>query len=264
MVAGLVDSHCHLDLIEGSKDALVAEAEHAGLLAIINPGTSLETSRAAIALAEQHPCVYAAVGIHPHEAKTFDKTTAATLRELSAHPKVVAVGEIGLDYYRDYSPREAQRKAFLAQLQLAAEVQLPIIVHNRDATEETMAQLRDWDDGGSGFGVLHSYSAGPEWLDEAIDLGFYIGISGPVTYPKAKQLQTVAAQVRADRLLLETDSPFLTPEPLRGRRNTPAHVSYVAEKIAALRGTSFEQLAAQTTQNAVRLFGQIGNSLEER
>jgi TatD DNase family protein len=263
LAAGLVDSHCHLDFIEGDTDGLVASARQAGLVGIINPGTSLKTSQAAVALAERHAMVYAAVGVHPHDASTFDHETVAALRELAAHPKVVAIGETGLDYYRNYSPHDAQQRAFEAQLELAAELGLPVIIHNRDATEDTFARLRDWSSVTNGRrGVLHSYSAGPEWLEQAMSLGFFIGISGPVTYPKAGQLQQVAQEVPLDRLLVETDAPFLTPVPFRGRRNQPAYVQYVAEKIAALRHVPVEQLGQQTTQNVIRLFGQIGTTLE--
>jgi TatD DNase family protein len=242
---------------------VVASAQRAGLVAIINPGTSLKTSQAAVALAEKHAMVYAAVGVHPHDASSFDSKTAAALRELAAHPKVVAIGEIGLDYYRNYSPRDAQQRAFESQLELAAELALPVIIHNRDATEDAFARLRGWAAGANGRrGVLHSYSAGLGWLEQAIQLGFFIGISGPVTYPKAKQLQQVAREVPLDRLLVETDAPFLTPVPFRGRRNQPAYVQYVADRIAALRELPVEQVGRQTTQNVMRLFGQIGTTLE--
>jgi len=251
-------------MIEGQTDELVAAAEQAGVVAIINPGTNLATSRAAVSLAERYPLVYAAVGVHPHEADSLDRETIAALRDLAAHPKVVAIGEIGLDFYRNYSAPEAQRRAFAAQLVLAADTALPVIVHNRDAAEETMAQLRAWSDGADGRGVLHSYSAGPERLEETVRLGFFVGISGPVTYRKAKQLQQVAKQVASSQFVLETDAPFLTPEPFRGRRNRPSHVLHVAEKVAALRGGSLEQIAAQTTHNVVTLFGRIGLDLEER
>jgi TatD DNase family protein len=263
LLAGLVDSHCHLDFIEGGADRVVASAERAGLVAIINPGTSLKSSRAALALAERHAMVYAAVGVHPHDASTFDHQTATALRELAAHPKVVAIGEIGLDYYRNYSPHDAQQRAFEAQLELAAELGLPVIIHNRDATEDTFARLRNWAAGADGRrGVLHSYSAGPQWLEQAAQLGLYIGISGPVTYPKAEELQQVAREVPWERLLVETDAPFLTPVPFRGRRNQPAYVQYVAGKIAALRDVPVEQVGRQTTRNVIRLFGQIGSALE--
>jgi TatD DNase family protein len=243
---------------------VVAAARQAGVVAIINPGTSLDTSRAALALAERYPMVYAAVGVHPHDAKKFTRQTATALRELAAHPKVVAIGEIGLDYYRNYSPHDAQRRAFAAQLDLAAELDLPVIIHNREAAQDTFAALDGWATGNPGRrGVLHSYSAGSEWLEKTLELGFSIGISGPVTFPQARKLQQVVREVPPDRFLVETDAPFLTPVPYRGRRNQPAYVRYVAEKIAALRGLPLQQIAEQTTQSVLHSFGRIGNTLEE-
>jgi TatD DNase family protein len=253
----LVDSHCHLDFIKGNPDKVIAAARKAGLVAVINPGTSLESSRAAVELAEKYSMVYAAVGIHPHDARNYDDQTTAALRELAAHPKVVAIGETGLDYYRNYSPHDAQRRAFRAQLELATELALPVIIHNRDATEETMAILQEWTavtPKHGRRGVLHSYSAGPEWLEKVLALGFSIGISGPVTFPKAKRLQCVAQKAPLEQILIETDAPFLTPIPHRGRRNQPAYVRYVAEKIADLRKVSTQQVSEQTTQNVLDLF----------
>lgn len=262
MTHRLVDSHCHLDFIKDDQDAVVAAAETAGLVALINPGTNLKSSRAAIALAEKYSMVYAAVGVHPHDASSYNDETTATLRELATHPKVVAIGETGLDFYRNYSPHDAQRRAFAAQLALAAELNLPVIIHDRDASEETLKTLKGWSGGSNGRrGVLHSYSAGPERLEEVIDLGFSIGISGPVTFPKARRLQLVARDVPLDRLLIETDAPFLTPVPFRGRRNRPAYVEYVAEKIAGLRGMAFQEICEQTTRNVFQLFSLVNQRL---
>jgi TatD DNase family protein len=242
-------------MIQDDHDRVIAAAQTAGLVAIINPGTSLKSSRAAVALAEKYPMVYAAVGIHPHDAKNYHRGTTTALRELASHPKVVAIGETGLDFYRNYSPHDDQRRAFRAQLELAAELELPVIIHNRDASEETLAILKEWSGSGNGRrGVLHSYSAGLERLGEVIELGFTIGISGPVTFPKARRLQQVAQQVPLNRLLVETDAPFLTPEPFRGRRNRPAYVQYVAEKIANLRGIGFREVSEQTSWNVQELF----------
>jgi TatD DNase family protein len=261
----LADSHCHLDFdtFDDDRVGVIAAAKQAGLVAIVNPGTSVEASRAAVALAETYPMVYAAVGVHPHDASTFTRATKAELRQLATHPKVVAIGEIGLDYYRNYSPRDAQRRAFAAQLELAGELALPVIIHNRDAAQDTMGLLSDWADGAPGRrGVLHSYSAGLEWLQQVLELDFYVGISGPVTFAKATMLHRVVQQAPLERLLVETDAPFLTPEPFRGRRNEPAYVQYVTHKVASLKGLPLEQVAEQTTRNLEQL-ANIGKTLEE-
>jgi TatD DNase family protein len=250
----LIDSHAHLDFhqFDGDREAVIARAREAGLIAIVNAGTNLESSRASVALADRVDFIYAAVGIHPHDAETLTPAALAELRALARHPKIVAVGEIGLDYYRDLSPRPVQRRAFADQLALAAELGLPVVIHSRDAHDDVLNMLRDWDGGG---GVLHSYAAGPERLDEVLEMGFYIGISGPVTFKNAGRLREVAARVPPDRLLIETDCPYLTPEPHRGKRNEPAYVRYVAREIARARGIAEETVAQATTENAGRLFG---------
>jgi TatD DNase family protein len=262
----LIDSHAHLDFrpFDDDRDAVIARARDAGLVAILNSATSLASSWASVSLAETHDFVCAAVGVHPHGATTATRTVLEQLRALANHPKVVAIGEIGLDYYRDLSPRPAQRRAFADQLALAKEVGLPVIVHSRDAHDDVFALLQDWlsphkhagrIERRQGQGVLHSYAAGPERLDEALEMGFYIGISGPVTFKNAGRLQEVAAKVPLDRLLIETDCPYLTPEPHRGERNEPAYVRYVAQAIARIRQVSEETVAQATTDNARWLFG---------
>ncbi len=249
----LVDTHAHLDFPQFDEDraAVIRRARKAGIIAIVNIGVDLPSSRAAIALAEQHDFVYAAVGVHPHDAKTVTSHTLDALRTLAQHSKVVAIGEIGLDYYRDLSPRSVQRRAFVAQLELASELGLPVVIHDRDAHDDVLTTLQSW----SGQGVVHSYSAGPEQLEEMLALGFYVGISGPVTFPKAERLRAVAAQVPLERLVVETDCPYLTPVPYRGKRNEPAYVRYVAEQIALARQVAPQAIAQATTQNAQRLFG---------
>lgn len=248
----LIDSHAHLDFrqFNHDRDAVIEQAREAGLIAIVNIGTSLSSSRTTVALAEQHDFIYATVGVHPHDAKTITPAALDELRELARHPKVVAMGEIGLDYYRDLSPRPVQRRAFADQLALAAELGLPVVIHSREAHDDVIAGLREWE----GTGVLHSYSAGPERLDEVLALGFSIGISGPVTFPKASALRAVAATVPLERLLVETDCPFLTPKPYRGRRNQSAYVRYVVEAIAGARKMPIEAVAQATVDNARRLF----------
>ncbi len=254
----LVDSHAHLDFpqFDADREAVIERAREAGLVAILNVGTDLASSRAAVALADRYDFIYAAVGVHPHDAKTVTPAVLEDLRELARHPKVVAIGEIGLDYYRDLSPRPVQRRVFAQQLALAAELGLPVVVHSREAHDDVLAALQDWQGVG---GVLHSYSGGPERLEEVMALGFSIGLSGPVTFRKAHRLRAVAAAVPLDRLLVETDCPYLTPVPYRGRRNEPAYVRYVAEAVARARGVSVEDVARATTENARRLFDWMSN-----
>lgn len=249
----LIDSHAHLDFsqFDGDREAVIARAREAGLVAILNVGTDLASSRAAVVLAEEHDFIHAAVGVHPHSAKTVTPAVLDELRALAHHPQVVAVGEIGLDYYRDLSPRPVQRRAFADQLALAAELGLPVVVHSREAYDDVLAALREW----KGAGVLHSYSAGPERLGEVLALGFSIGISGPVTFPQARRLREVAATVPMDRLLVETDCPYLTPVPHRGHRNEPAYVQHVVEAVARAREIQPEVVAQATVNNANRLFG---------
>jgi len=262
--SNLIDSHAHLDFphFDADREAVIERAREAGLVVILNVGTDLASSRAAVALAEKHDFIYAAVGVHPHDAKTVTRAVLENLRDLARHPRVVAIGEIGLDYYRDLSPRPVQRRAFADQLALAAQLGLPVVVHSREAHDDVMVALRKWrlaspPAGGTegGPGVLHSYSAGPERLEEVLALGFSIGISGPVTFPKAERLRTVAAAVPLERLLVETDCPYLTPVPYRGRRNEPAYVRYVAEAVARARGIPTEAMAQATADNARYLFG---------
>ena len=248
----LTDSHAHLNFsqFDADRDAVIRRARDAGLTAIINVGTDLASSKASIALAQQHDFIYAAVGIHPHDAKRVNERVLDQLRVLTRHPQVVAIGEIGLDYYRDRSPRPAQRRAFADQLALAAELELPVIIHSREAHDDVMEQLCGW----KGRGVLHSYSAGPEHLDEVLELGFYVSISGPVTFPRADRLREAAALVPLERLLVETDSPFLTPVPRRGRRNEPALVRHVVDAVASARGAPAETVAQATADNLTHLF----------
>ncbi len=250
----LIDSHAHVHFpqFDDDRDAVIERARKAGLVAIVEIGTNLESSRAAVALAERHDFIYATVGVHPHDAKTVDADVLDELRDLARHPKVVAIGEIGLDYYRDLSPRPVQRRAFAHQLALASELELPVVIHSRDAHDDALATLRDWD----GVGVMHTYAAGPERLDDVMAMGFFIGLSGPVTFSNARQLREVAKRVPLDRLLVETDCPYLTPEPHRGKRNEPAYVRHVAEAIAGVRGISTEDVAEATTANVRRLFAQ--------
>ena len=248
----LVDSHAHIHFSQFDIDrgAVLARALDAGLVAILDVGTDLSTSRAAVTLAEQHEFIYAAVGVHPHDAAAFTSDALNELGLLAKHPKVLAIGEIGLDYYRDLSARDVQRGAFRDQLALAEDLRLPVIIHSRDAHEDVLKILAKR----GGHGVLHSYAAGLAHLDDVLAMGFSVGISGPVTFRRSQELRDVAAAVPLDRLLIETDCPYLTPEPFRGQRNEPAYVLHTAEAVAAARHQSLEALAQATTKNACSLF----------
>lgn len=253
----LIDSHCHLNFKIFDEDRLevVARAKAAGVSGFINPGTDLADSRQVVALAEQIPALYAAVGFHPNAAAACDEAALDQLHELAGSPRVVAIGEIGLDYYWDEAPRPTQQQVFEKQLALARALAKPVIIHQRDSAADTMAVLRRWAAAGDHPGlVLHSFSGDRAMAEEAIELGFYIGISGPVTFKNARDLPEIVATLPADRLLVETDAPFLTPHPFRGKRNEPAHVKLVAERIAQLQQRSFEAMSRQLTENTVRLF----------
>ena len=245
----LIDSHCHLNFDAFDEDRLdvLARAKEAGVAAIINPSTDLADSRQVVALAEATPGLYAAIGVHPNDAAQLNDDVLARLRELAAPPKVVAIGEIGLDYYWDEAPRPVQRRALEQQLALAREVDKPVIIHQRDSAGDTMIVLRQWAAEASHPGlVLHSFSGDQAMAEEALDLGFYIGISGPVTFKNAKALPGIVAATPFDRLLVETDAPFLSPHPFRGKRNEPARVSLIAERVAELRSLSISSLIVST------------------
>jgi TatD DNase family protein len=261
-VTGLVDTHCHLDFdrFDADRDEVIRRATEAGVTHIVVPGVDLPSSRRAVELAEQYEMIYAAVGVHPNDASGFDDETLNALRELLAHPKVVAVGEIGLDYYRDRTPPDFQHRIFRQQLHLAAETGKPVIIHSRESTADMLAILAEWQGGLNGLlaarpGVLHSFSATWQDAQVALELGFYLGFSGPITFEKADALRLVVANAPADKILVETDAPFLTPHPHRGQRNEPAYVRFVAEKLAQVRGETLEEVASRTSENAAALFG---------
>ena len=257
-MTGLVDSHCHLDArrFETDRETVIVRAAESGVTHIVNPGVDLPSSRSAVKLAQQHECIYAAVGFHPHEAKALDASALKELERLAASPKVVAIGEIGLDYYRDLSPRDVQRRAFETQLELAAELGLPVIIHDRDAHQDVLTILRDWRKSLDGrAGVMHSFSGDTRLAEQVLALGFSIGVSGPVTYSNAGRLRETVRAVPWERLLIETDAPYLTPHPHRGQRNEPAYVRWVAQAMADIRGQALEAVAARTSANARALFG---------
>jgi TatD DNase family protein len=247
----LVDSHCHLEMIEDTAGA-VAAARAAGVRQLVTIGIDLETSRKAVELASALDGVYATVGLHPHDADRLDDATLEEFERLAARPRVVAIGEAGLDFYRDLSPRDAQRRAFSAQIELARRTGLPLVVHVRDAGDEAMAQLAA--EAGDLTVVMHCFSL-PEHVDECNERGYYASFAGNVTYKTAAGLREAAAGVRAERLLVETDAPFLAPVPNRGNSNVPAWVALTAARVAEVRGVSAAELAGLTTGNARRVFG---------
>lgn len=267
----LVDTHCHLnfDRFDEDRPLVLERAAAAGVKWTLNPAIDLETSRAVLALAEQYEMVYAAVGVHPNDADHLVRDWVERLRSLAQQKKVIAIGEIGLDYYWDRTPVSVQKEIFQQQLNLAAELGLPVIVHCRDralqeqnAMQDTLAMLSAWKRSlknqdpklAERPGVLHSFSGDLQAGQEAVSLGFMIGIAGPITFKKAEKLQRVAVEIPEDHLLIETDAPFLTPHPHRGERNEPAYVRFINEKIAELRQSDVDQIAHITTMNAERLF----------
>ena len=257
--ARLFDSHAHLDdtRFDEDRDALIAGLPGQGIGYVVNAGADLPSSRAGIGLAAQWPHVFAAAGVHPHDAKSLDEAGINSLRDMLDKPKVVALGEIGLDYHYDHSPRETQRHWFDRQLALAQEISKPVIIHSREATEDTLSVLKRHNRDGV-WGVIHAFSGSWETAEIVLDMGFMIGIGGTVTFKNAVKPVEVASKVPMDRLLLETDCPYLTPAPHRGKRNEPAYVGYVAEKIASIRDIPVEDVIRTTYDNACRLFGIAG------
>jgi TatD DNase family protein len=257
----LIDTHCHInfDSYDADRDAVIERAAWAEVTQIINPAVDLETSHAAIALAAQYTGIYAAIGVHPNSTANFNPGWLDEFATLAAQPKVVAMGEIGLDYHWDESPKEKQFEAFEAQLALAAKLELPVIIHNREASDDMIVILERWATNlpptlKDRPGVLHSFSAPPEIADRALAIGFYLGFTGPITYKNADGLRKIATRMPLDRMVVETDGPFLTPTPHRGKRNEPAYIPLIIERLASLRQISVEELGEATTTNAKRLF----------
>jgi TatD DNase family protein len=245
----VTDTHAHLDACEEPADVLVARAREAGVRRIVSVGSGLASCRETLAIAERHDDVFAALGIHPHQAADDDAERLDELRELLAHDRAVAVGEAGLDFYRDYAPHDRQRDLFERQLELAAELGKPVVIHTRAASVETAAALEPF----AGTVVLHCFSA-PELLPVALDRGYYVSFAGNVTYPKAEDLRQAARAVPSNRLLAETDSPYLAPQPRRGRPNEPANVVHTVATLAEVRGEDPGELTAQLDANATVAF----------
>jgi|SRR5690554_517491 len=252
----LIDTHVHLDNPRLSSDLeeVLSYAQEMGITKMINIGHNMDSSLASLKLANEHDNIWAALGIHPHSAKEVTDSDFQQLRELAAHPKVVAIGEIGLDYHYDYSPRPVQKEVFRRQLELAGDLHLPIAIHQREAVGDAMEILTEFGPFYYG-GVMHCFSGSLETLAQCIDLNLHIGLGGPVTFTNARRVKEVAKAVPLNRLLLETDCPYLAPHPHRGKTNQPGFLPLVAQEISKLRSISLEELASACTTNANALFG---------
>jgi TatD DNase family protein len=253
----LIDSHCHLNFeaFDVDRSDVIDRAAEAGVVAFVNPATNLNDSRQIITMSRQIPNLFATAGIHPNDSEGVGDEQIVELRALATQPEVMAIGEIGLDYYWDTAPHPIQQRVFRQQLALAKELNKAVIIHQRDSAADTMTILRQWADGGNHPGlVLHSFSGDREMALEALSLGFYIGISGPVTFKNARGLPEIVADIPLDRLLVETDAPFLSPHPFRGKRNEPARVKIIAEKIAAVHNRPFDEVCTILTANTIELF----------
>ena len=250
----LVDSHAHLQwrIFDQDREKVITLAKEADVKYVVNIGYDLEGSKKAIELAEKHEGLYATVGIHPHNASELNEKVLDNLRRLSENPKVVAIGEIGLDYYRNLSPKAAQQKAFETQLILAQESKLPVVIHNRDAHADVLKTLSKFK--GKLNGVMHCFSGSREMAEQCVKMDYYISFAGPVTFPNAHKLHETAKSIDLNKILLETDCPWLAPQEMRGKRNEPAFLPFTAEKIANLRGISLAELAEATTKNTKQIF----------
>ena len=250
----MIDTHAHLQWPAFGKDReeVIERAFAAGLKAIVSVGYDVNASRQSVQIANDHESIYAVVGIHPHNAKTMSASVLDSLRELAQDPKVVAIGEIGLDYYRDLSPRARQKEAFEQQILLAKELEVPIVVHDREAHNDVLEVIRSF--GKDVNGVLHCFSGDLKMAEEAIDLGYLISIAGPVTFPNARKLHQLVQHLPEESIVLETDCPFLPPQSRRGERNEPLYILETAHKVAELKGMQLDELVELTSQNARRMF----------
>lgn len=252
----IFDTHAHLqdEQLRGDIENILLRASEAGVEKITCVGYDLPSSQEAVLLARKYKQIYATVGVHPHDAETLTPEMLDQLKNLARDPKVVAIGEIGLDYYRDLSPRDLQMQAFIDQIKLAQQIGKPIVIHDRDANQDVMDTIKQYKAGRNG-GIMHCYSGNLPLAMEAIKQGFYISFAGPLTYKNAKKPQEVVVKIPMDRLLVETDCPYLTPEPFRGKLNEPARVRYVVEKMAELRGQHPDEVAYLTGRNARKVYG---------
>jgi TatD DNase family protein len=257
----LVDTHCHInfDSYDSDREAVISRAAGVGVKTIIIPAVDLPSCQPILELTQKYSGLYAAVGVHPNSTVDFTQAMLAEIESLAGMEKVVAIGEIGLDYHWRESPKETQWKAFEAQLELEKRLELPVIIRNREASDDVIAMLEQWTKDlppkiKERPGVLHSFSAPEVIAERALAAGFYLGFTGPITYKNADQLRHIAANVPLDRILVETDGPFLTPVPYRGKRNEPSYIPLIVERLANLRQLDAETFGAATTQNAIRLF----------
>ena len=259
----IFDTHAHYDSngFAADRDEILSALPAAGVGLVVDPGCELESSRAALALAKRYPFVYAAVGIHPSDCAGTGEAEFAALRKLCGHEKVVAVGEIGLDYYwKDNPSKEFQQTVFRRQIELAIELGLPVIVHDREAHGDSLAIVLDYPEA---RGVFHCFSGSPEMAEELLKRGWFLGFDGPITYKNAQKAPEVAAVTPLDRIVVETDSPYLTPVPFRGKRNDSRNLSYIIEKLAEWTGISPEEMARITWENGLRLFPRIRETYRE-
>jgi len=249
----LIDSHAHLDFPEfdADRDGVIAAAKAKGVEFIVNVGSSLESSRNSVELARKYASIYATVGVHPHDADKFDAQTATAILKLAGEKKVVAIGEIGLDFYKNYSGRENQIALFKALLKAAKDLRLPVVIHTREAQVETLDIIKEFMPLRA---VVHCFSGNEKFLDKCLDLGFFVSFTCNITYKKAQNLRDIVKLIPIDRLMLETDCPYLSPEGFRGKRNDPSFVKMLAEGVAQLRGITFEEVANVTTANVRKFF----------
>jgi TatD DNase family protein len=251
----LIDSHAHLEMPDFKRDleAVIQRAQDSGVGYIFTVGTEKRDWKRALEIANAHPSIYATLGVHPHNAKEIDGKTYSILRELCQTEKVKAYGEIGLDFFRNLSPREIQLKRFREQIGLAKELDLPMVIHDREAHQETLEILRAEKAEACG-GIIHCFSGDYEMAKACIDMGFFISIPGSITFKNAERFREIVSRLPLDALLVETDAPFITPEPFRGKRNEPGYVRYTAQKVAEVKKVSFEKVAELTTENALKVY----------
>ena len=248
------DTHAHYcdKRFNEDRDELLESMADGGVSLILNSGSSLRSSRISLELADKYPFIYASVGVHPHDSKSMDDGTVSILERLLSHPKAMAVGEIGLDYHYDFSPRDVQKKRFREQLELARQLDLPVIIHEREALQDTLDAVREYRDL---TGVLHCFSGSWETAKIILDLGWYISFTGVITFKNARRALEVIEKMSAERIMLETDCPYMAPDPMRGRRNSSLFLPYIAGKVAEVRGMAVDDVAELTTENGKRFFG---------